>query len=262
MSKTNLNDLRALLSPYANHDIEWLDDLTLRCGGVDLRLTQGFDLKPSTNQTLTLFKDAKFVASYLALLANLDVRNMIEVGVFDGGSAVFFWNLLKPRKLCCIELKKTAPYLKRYTDEQAISQQFAVHLGVNQADKSQLQLILAEDFASEPIDLVIDDASHLYAPSRATFEVLFPRLRNGAIYVLEDWKTNLLLPNYGGGEVPDHPPFHQLVYDILDLSMRFPEVIPAVKCFHNFVVIKRGPAALDSQVFDVLDHASVKGRAE
>ncbi len=122
--------------------------------------------------------------------------------------------------------------------------------------------ILDEDFASKQIDLVIDDASHLYAPSRATFEVLFPRLRNGAIYVLEDWKTNLLLPHHGGGEAPDHPPFHQLVHEILDLSMRFPDVIPAVKCFHNFVVVERGPAALDSQVFNVLDHSSVKGQVK
>ena len=39
----------------------------------------------------------------------------------------------------------------------------------------------------EPLDLVIDDASHLYGPTMASFEVLFPRLRPGGLYVIEDW---------------------------------------------------------------------------
>jgi hypothetical protein len=67
-----------------------------------------------------------------------------------------------------------------------------------------------DEFGQDPLDLVIDDASHLYGPSLATFETLFPALREGGLYVLEDWKTSLNFPCHGGGENPDHPPLHQL----------------------------------------------------
>ena len=36
-----------------------------------------------------------------------------------------------------------------------------------------------QEFAGEPIDLVIDDASHYYEHSRRSFEIVFPRLREG-----------------------------------------------------------------------------------
>ena len=35
---------------------------------------------------------------------------------------------------------------------------------------------------------MIDDASHLYEPSLASFETLFPLLRPGGTYIIEDWK--------------------------------------------------------------------------
>ena len=245
------------MSPYADADVRWLDDLTLRCGDVDLRLTRGFNIESSSDETITLFKHPEFVLNYLKLLAGLRVENMIEVGIWDGGSAVFFWHLLKPAKLCCIELKDSAPYLSRYIEQQQIGGSFPVYLGVDQSDKPRIQEILAREFERKTLDLVIDDASHLYAPSRATFEIIFPRIRNGGLYILEDWKTNLVFPYHGGDETPDNPPFHQLVYEILEVSMRFPGVIPSVKCFHNFVAVERGPDALDFDSFDVLDHASL-----
>ena len=37
------------------------------------------------------------------------------------------------------------------------------------------------------LDLVIDDASHLLPETTASFNVLFPRLRAGGLFVIEDW---------------------------------------------------------------------------
>jgi hypothetical protein len=44
-----------------------------------------------------------------------------------------------------------------------------------------------EQFDGGPLDLVVDDCSHLYEPTRASFNELFPRLRPGGAYVIEDW---------------------------------------------------------------------------
>lgn len=40
-----------------------------------------------------------------------------------------------------------------------------------------------------PLDLIIDDGSHLYPDYTATAEVLFERLRAGGVYVIEDIQT-------------------------------------------------------------------------
>ena len=43
------------------------------------------------------------------------------------------------------------------------------------------------EFALEGENFVIDDASHTYEETRASFEFLFPLLSPGGIYVIEDW---------------------------------------------------------------------------
>jgi hypothetical protein len=47
--------------------------------------------------------------------------------------------------------------------------------------------IIDQAIQDSALDLVVDDASHLLAPSTATFEMLFPRLRPGGLFLLEDW---------------------------------------------------------------------------
>jgi hypothetical protein len=62
----------------------------------------------------------------------------------------------------------------------------ATYWGVDQGDAATLRSIVDKEF-SGPLDLVIDDASHLYAPTKASFETLFPLLRPGGLYIIEDW---------------------------------------------------------------------------
>jgi len=59
--------------------------------------------------------------------------------------------------------------------------------GVDQADAARLSGLLDRYFSDRTVDLAIDDASHLYGPTRTAFEVVFPYLRPGGIYLIEDW---------------------------------------------------------------------------
>jgi hypothetical protein len=43
------------------------------------------------------------------------------------------------------------------------------------------------EFQAQPLDLIIDDASHEYEISKMAFEELFGYLRPGGKYVIEDW---------------------------------------------------------------------------
>ncbi len=50
-----------------------------------------------------------------------------------------------------------------------------------------------------PFDIVVDDGSHLNAHVRASFDSLFPYVRRGGFYVIEDLQTSYW-PGYGGDD--------------------------------------------------------------
>ena len=62
-----------------------------------------------------------------------------------------------------------------------------IHDDVDQADRAGSPRSSSEAFGDQPLDLVIDDCSHLYEATRASFNELFPRLRPGGLYWIEDW---------------------------------------------------------------------------
>lgn len=47
-------------------------------------------------------------------------------------------------------------------------------------------------------DIIIDDASHINRLTIKSFEILFPLLKSGGIYVVEDCHTSYWEENYGG----------------------------------------------------------------
>jgi demethylmacrocin O-methyltransferase len=56
-----------------------------------------------------------------------------------------------------------------------------------------------------PLDIVIDDGSHLSADVITSFQTLFPLLRPGGLYVIEDLQTSYW-PGWNGGSTdPDDP---------------------------------------------------------
>jgi len=54
-------------------------------------------------------------------------------------------------------------------------------------------------------DVFIDDASHINALTIRTFEIMFPHLKPGGIYIVEDIHTGLWVDNYSGNPEPMVP---------------------------------------------------------
>ena len=61
--------------------------------------------------------------------------------------------------------------------------------GIDQADGSRLARLVDEELEGG-LDIVVDDASHHYEPTLASFQALFPVLRPGGLYVIEDWRSD------------------------------------------------------------------------
>ena len=129
-------------------------------------------------------KHRSMVDNELALIEPIAPKRILELGTHTGGSAVMWSELLKPGKLVTVDLTAeplTLPGVRAYR-------------GVDQSDTDALTEIVQSEF-SGTLDCVLDDASHLYEPTRASFDCLFALLRPGGLYVLEDWDWEVL---------PDH----------------------------------------------------------
>lgn len=136
----------------------------------------------------TLAKSADMLAAYEPILAGLDHPRMVELGIAYGGSVAWFTVRLRPRKLVAIEYSpERVGVLDRFIAERGLGETVRPYFGVDQGDRARVAGILADELAGEPLDLVVDDASHRYEPTLASFETIFPLLRPGGLFVIEDW---------------------------------------------------------------------------
>jgi predicted O-methyltransferase YrrM len=143
----------------------------------------------STPDRLCICKAQPLVDATRALIAREQPRTIVELGIARGGSTALLAVLAKPTTLVAIELGHEPPGLGEFLRRRGIDGQVSCHYGIDQADPVVGEIVDTE-LGGEPLDLVIDDASHLLAETRASFEMLFPRLRPGGLYVVEDWAAH------------------------------------------------------------------------
>jgi Methyltransferase domain len=228
-----------------------------------------FELRPNVkNPTnpdwVCLRKTPIFVDRYRALEKEFKGCNMVEVGVDQGGGTSFFLKHFEPRRLLAIELsKEPVTTLTDFLAEHDRDQRVTVHWGVDQADTVAVPRIVDETFADQPLDIVVDDASHLLQETTTTFEMLFPRLRQKGVYIIEDWSSTHLLEgrleldaasNPDGGsaamraatpELNYQLPMSYLICQLLIASARNPEWISSINAGRGICAIRRGIADIE-----------------
>jgi predicted O-methyltransferase YrrM len=168
--------------------MEW-SERGITLDGTRFRVGFGPEIEPDSTELL-LMKPRWMVEKYAKLVDELDPRRIFELGIYHGGSVAFLALLAKPDRHVAIDLlpspsRRFAEWLGTHEDI------VRAHYGIDQADVTALRGIVADEFADEPLDLVIDDASHLLGPTRSSFNVLFPLLRPGGVYIVEDWQLDL-----------------------------------------------------------------------
>jgi hypothetical protein len=126
------------------------------------------------------------------------------------------------------------------------------HYHVDQADAARVTQIVDDAVGGEPLDLVIDDASHLLEQSRSTFNTLFPRLRPGGLYVLEDWPMHMAI------DTPQ--PLTLMVFELVLACSDAPGVVADLTLDRNYVVATRGNAPLRDRPFDLSQRYGPRGR--
>ena len=102
-------------------------------------------------------------------------------------------------------------------------------------------------------DIIIDDGSHLNEHVIKTFQILFPKLKNGGIYVIEDTQT-AYWPDYGGDSENLNNPstmmnFFKMLTDCVNheeflkknyTPSYFDENIVSIQFYHNLIFVFKG----------------------
>lgn len=183
------------------------------------------------------------------------VRNrrltVVEIGVGgyqapdSGGASLRMWKHYFPRaQVYGLDL-----YDKHLLDDQRITT-----YQVDQSDTESLAQIAKE---IGPVDIVVDDGSHLCRHVIASFNALFPYLTPDGIYVVEDLQASYWpAPAFDGNAHDLADPatsvgFFKTLLDglhheeFLDPSARKPQptdpLIKGVHFYHNVVVVEKGP---------------------
>lgn len=140
-----------------------------------------------------IMKSDENVESYLSVLERVlgKVERMVELGVSMGGSCAFFAACLEPDLHLGFDIspRPLAALADLSHDVAAHGKTFEYHSGIDQANTTyiidQLRRLTGEE--TPQVDLIIDDASHFYEESLASFNALFKHVRAGGIYAIEDW---------------------------------------------------------------------------
>ena len=235
--------------------IEWGPGRFFRLEGVQFAHEDFGDFYEGAD-ALPVMKTRAYLEAYAAGLGDLEVRNMMELGIRVGGSPAFLALLFEPEKLVCLDIGKPATLLERFRAQDPRGACIAPYYRTSQDDESALTAILERE-TQGPLDLVMDDASHFYAETRASFEILFPRLRPGGVYAIEDWSWAHIR---GFSEWRDQPALSNLVFQLMMIAAAHPELIAGITVTPGVAVVRKGPAAARDERLDVESLCWMQGR--
>lgn len=249
--------------------VKWVAEDRFRIGRVEFSLSEDEDLELGGG-SFVVVKTRAMVERYVELLAELRPTRIVELGIHRGGGTALLSLLAKPEKLVALDIRAEAPAaLEEFISQNQLQGRLRTHCSVDQADGERLRAIVREEFGDDPLDLVVDDASHKLDPTRASFDVLFPRLRPGGVFVIEDWSVGHRLdaglharleadPEFRARfereifsrEAPETPP-SVLLFELVLAAAYAPGVIAEVGAWEGWAHVVRGPAALDPDSFSL-----------
>lgn len=245
--------------------LNWTADNKLEIDGVSFRCTlepAEYHTFQSTENDFLLIKSREMIETDLKVfLEGRRARNVIDIGIWQGGSVVLLDLLLNPRKLLGIEYNPTpVPALAAYIAERK-RRNVSIQYGVDQGATQDMIRILNDTFGDEPIDLVIDDASHQYAETKRSFEAIFPRMAPGAHFIIEDWQWSIVDGMWQLDYFKDKPGLVNLVVEIAAVLASRRDLVSEVVLLPFCAIVTRGTAPYSKVPLALDDIASSRGAA-
>lgn len=165
---------------------------------------------------------------------------MLEIGVFHGGSLDLWQRYFGAgTRIVGIDIATRAEIF------DAPERQIHVRIG-DQSDPSFLASV-AEEFG--PFDIVLDDGSHVPRHQMASLDALWPHVRPGGVYLVEDLCASYWPEYEGAADGAEFMAFtRSLVDEVNAFNSRFEELSPSswtrevtgVHVYDSIVAIDRG----------------------
>lgn len=231
--------------------IDWRDDETFVIEGIEYVCRPNYGRFKSEAGRFCLLEPRAEVEQYEALISALEPKRIVEVGMYDGASAALFSELAQPEKLVTID-RRTEPSeaLTHFIAARGFAGTLAPYCPVSQGNVARLREIMRDEFHGEPLDLVVDDASHFLDLTRTSFNTIFPHVRPGGMYVVEDWAWSHTAKT-GPWSTTDQVPLTVFIFELILACANRPDVIAGVDVSLFATRVTRGPASLDPETFDI-----------
>ena len=249
--------------PRTSHfPLRWIDDQTLAVEDLTFTLrTWGFESLVSRGRDFILLKDRPFIEEYVRLFAGESLTRVLEFGVYHGGNVLLMHKGFGASKVVGIDLRPRETTLMDYLAQAGLTGSVVPHFYTSQADRAAVTKIIEEDFSGREIDVVIDDASHDFSLTREAFNIAFPYLKPGGLYVIEDWgwahwrdtpwQTDLCL---------GQPALSNLVFELIMACTSSREIISGVEVSPYLVAVRKGRATSDRTGFDLSSLYVARGK--
>lgn len=193
----------------------------------------------STDERFVICKSDQHI-DYYRSLTGYKPRDIFEIGMSEGGSLVLWDKLFAPR--CLVGLDRRADPIEPLERYRADKPHIRTYYARSQ-EKEGTPMAARQNFPTG-IDLVIDNASHLYPETKATFEHIFPLVRTGGLYIIEDWswahRPNAQQPGHAWA---NRPALTNLVFELLILTA-VSGVIANIHVDVGLIAIRKGPGML------------------
>lgn len=213
----------------------------------------------TTDEKVWVLKPKSFFDQYDKYLSERPPTRLLELGIFEGGSALLFADKWPNAKISGVDKRPANEAVQRHIDRFGFADRVKLHYDTSQDDADALRRIMDEDLGGSP-DVVIDDASHLYPLTRRTFEIVFPRLTPGGLYIIEDWAW----AHWDDWQRKDHiwaghQALSNLAFELMMMAGTQFGMIAEMCVNRSLIAIRKGGGAVPDD-FKLEDHYIARGK--
>lgn len=151
-----------------------------------------FDSNRASGKGSNWHNYTEIYSRYFAPLKDKPIK-FFEIGIFEGNGVMMWEQYFKNAELHFMDI--TYSYAKYFSTRSHY------HLG-DQANAKDLLSIM--NTTGGDFDIMIDDGGHTMVQQLVSFITLFPYVKSGGMYIIEDLHTSYW-KDYGGGGSYEHP---------------------------------------------------------
>jgi hypothetical protein len=86
--------------------------------------------------------------SFFSRRSDFRPKRVIELGIYDGGSTAFWYELFRPQKYVALDIQDQTdpPYFRRYVESRGLGGRIKTYWNTDQANKARLRTIVETEF--------------------------------------------------------------------------------------------------------------------